>query len=88
MHNAKIFTGNPAQPEASALAVKNGRIYSVESRSLDPKGSPRTAACPAHRVAECLAVFKRNARRDAGLTRKSAELTVRDGLPARTPVTS
>ncbi len=28
-HNAKIFTGNPAQPEASALAVKNGRIYSV-----------------------------------------------------------
>jgi predicted amidohydrolase YtcJ len=29
VHNAKIFTGNPAQPEASALAVKNGRIYSV-----------------------------------------------------------
>jgi predicted amidohydrolase YtcJ len=27
--NAKIFTGNRAQPEASALAVKNGRIYSV-----------------------------------------------------------
>lgn len=27
--NAKIFTGNPAQPEASALAVKHGRIYSV-----------------------------------------------------------
>lgn len=29
VHNAKIFTGNPAQPEASAVAVKNGRIYSV-----------------------------------------------------------
>jgi predicted amidohydrolase YtcJ len=29
VHNAKIFTGNPAQPEASALAVKGGRIYSV-----------------------------------------------------------
>lgn len=27
--NAKIYTGNPAQAEASALAVKNGRIYSV-----------------------------------------------------------
>lgn len=29
--NAKIFTGNQAQPEASALAVKQGRIYSVGS---------------------------------------------------------
>lgn len=29
VHNAKIFTGNSAQPAASALAVKNGRIYSV-----------------------------------------------------------
>ena len=29
VRNAKIFTGNPAQPEASALAVKDGRIYSV-----------------------------------------------------------
>jgi predicted amidohydrolase YtcJ len=29
VHNAKIFTGNPGQPAASALAVKNGRIYSV-----------------------------------------------------------
>ena len=27
--NAKIFTGNRAQPEATALAVKDGRIYSV-----------------------------------------------------------
>jgi predicted amidohydrolase YtcJ len=27
--NAKISTGNRAQPEATALAVKNGRIYSV-----------------------------------------------------------
>lgn len=27
--NAKIFTGNRAQPAASALAVKGGRIYSV-----------------------------------------------------------
>ncbi|AHE52951.1 hypothetical protein NX02_06095 [Sphingomonas sanxanigenens DSM 19645 = NX02] len=27
--NAKIFTGSRAQPEASALAVKNGRIYFV-----------------------------------------------------------
>jgi predicted amidohydrolase YtcJ len=27
--NAKIFTNNRGQPEASALAVKNGRIYSV-----------------------------------------------------------
>lgn len=27
--NAKIFTGSQAQPEATALAVKNGRIYSV-----------------------------------------------------------
>lgn len=29
--NAKIFTGNGGQPEASALAVKNGRVYSVGS---------------------------------------------------------
>ena len=29
VHNAKIFTGNVAQPAASAVAVKNGRIYSV-----------------------------------------------------------
>ena len=29
--NAKIFTGNRAQPEASALAVKKDRIYSVGS---------------------------------------------------------
>lgn len=27
--NAKVFTGNRAQPEATALAVKEGRIYSV-----------------------------------------------------------
>lgn len=26
VHNVEIFTGNPAQLEASALAVKNGRI--------------------------------------------------------------
>lgn len=31
MINAKIYTGNRAQPEASALAVKDGRIYSVGS---------------------------------------------------------
>ncbi len=29
MFNARIYTGNRAQPEATALAVKNGRIYSV-----------------------------------------------------------
>lgn len=29
--NARIFTGNRAQPEASALAVKSGRIFSVGS---------------------------------------------------------
>ena len=29
VHNAKVFTGNSAQPAASAVAVKNGRIYSV-----------------------------------------------------------
>ncbi|MBY5867155.1 amidohydrolase [Rhizobium leguminosarum] len=29
--NAKIFTGNRSQPEASALAIKEGRIYSVGS---------------------------------------------------------
>ena len=29
VHNAKICTGNPAQPSASAVAVTNGRIYSV-----------------------------------------------------------
>ncbi len=29
VHNARIFTGNPAQPAASALAVKSGRIFSV-----------------------------------------------------------
>jgi len=27
--NAKIFTGNRAQPEAAAMAIKDGRIYSV-----------------------------------------------------------
>lgn len=29
VHNAKVFTGNSAQPAASAVAVKKGRIYSV-----------------------------------------------------------
>jgi len=29
VHNAKVFTGNLAQPEASALAIKRGRIYAV-----------------------------------------------------------
>jgi predicted amidohydrolase YtcJ len=29
VHNAQIFTGNPAQAAASAVAVKHGRIYSV-----------------------------------------------------------
>ena len=29
VHNAKIYTGNAGQPEASAVAVKGGRIYSV-----------------------------------------------------------
>jgi len=39
--NAKIFTGNQAHPEASALAVKQGRIYSVGSDPdiLDLKNS-------------------------------------------------
>ncbi len=31
--NAKIFTGNAGQPEASAIAVTKGRIYSVGSDS-------------------------------------------------------
>jgi predicted amidohydrolase YtcJ len=37
--NAEIFTGNLAQPEASALAVKRGRIYSVgaDAEILDLK---------------------------------------------------
>lgn len=29
VYNARIFTGNRAQPEATALAVKDGRIFSV-----------------------------------------------------------
>lgn len=29
VHNAKIYTGNSAQPAASAVAIKNGRIYLV-----------------------------------------------------------
>jgi predicted amidohydrolase YtcJ len=29
VHNARIYTGNAAQPEASAVAVKGGRIFSV-----------------------------------------------------------
>jgi predicted amidohydrolase YtcJ len=39
--NAKISTGNGAQSEASALAVKNGRIYSVGSNEevLDLKNA-------------------------------------------------
>ncbi|HEY1395512.1 amidohydrolase [Roseateles sp.] len=41
VHNAKIFTGNAAQPEASALAVKGGRIYAVgtEAEVLALKGA-------------------------------------------------
>jgi hypothetical protein len=31
VYNARIFTGNLAQPQASALAVKNGRIVAVGS---------------------------------------------------------
>ncbi|WP_431101543.1 amidohydrolase [Roseateles noduli] len=33
VHNARIFTGNAAQPAASALAVKSGRIYAVGSEA-------------------------------------------------------
>lgn len=29
VYNAQIYTGNPGQPSATALAVKGGRIYSV-----------------------------------------------------------
>jgi hypothetical protein len=29
VHNAKIFTGSSAQPAATALAVRSGRIYAV-----------------------------------------------------------
>ncbi|WP_431095306.1 amidohydrolase [Polaromonas aquatica] len=41
VHNARIFTGNAAQPAASALAVKNGRIYSVgtDAEVLDLKNA-------------------------------------------------
>lgn len=39
VHNAKIFTGNAAQPAATALAVKKGRIYAVgtDAEVLDLK---------------------------------------------------
>ncbi|MDX2079987.1 MAG: amidohydrolase [Terrimicrobiaceae bacterium] len=42
--NAAIFTGNLAQPEASALAVKKGRIYSVgtDDEILDLRDSGTT----------------------------------------------
>lgn len=47
--NAKIFTNNRGQAEASALAVKNGRIYSVGSdvEILDLKNS-ETQVIDAH----------------------------------------
>lgn len=47
--NAKIFTNNRGQAEASALAVKNGRIYSVGSDAeiLDLKNS-ETQVIDAH----------------------------------------
>jgi len=47
--NAKIFTGNLGQPEASALAVKGGRIYAVGS-DTDILGlkSPVTKIIDAH----------------------------------------
>lgn len=39
--NANIFTGNPAQPEASALAVRQGRIYAVgdDAEVLELRGT-------------------------------------------------
>lgn len=41
VHNARIYTGNPGQPEASALAVTNGRIYAVgtDGEVLDLKNA-------------------------------------------------
>ncbi|WP_206076732.1 amidohydrolase [Pseudoduganella plicata] len=41
VHNARIFTGNAAQPAASALAVRNGRIFSVgtDAEVLGLKGT-------------------------------------------------
>jgi predicted amidohydrolase YtcJ len=41
VHNARMFTGNPAQPEASAMAIKAGRIYSVgtDAEVLDLKNA-------------------------------------------------
>ncbi|WP_225412436.1 amidohydrolase [Stigmatella hybrida] len=48
--NAKIFTGDRAQPEASGLAVKKGRIYSVGSDAeiLSLKNS-KTQVIDAHK---------------------------------------
>jgi len=47
--NTKISTGNRAQPEASALAVKDGRIFSVgaDADVLGLKG-PKTKVIDAH----------------------------------------
>ena len=40
IYNARIHTGSKSQPEASAVAVKEGRIYSVgrDTDILDLKG--------------------------------------------------
>ncbi|WP_426131518.1 amidohydrolase [Pararhizobium sp. PWRC1-1] len=51
--NANIFTGNLAQPEASAFAVRNGRIYAVgaDEEILGLKGSAtQMIDAGAHRV--------------------------------------
>ena len=47
--NAKIFTGNRAQPEATALAVKDGRIYSVgPDEAILALKNPSTRVIDAH----------------------------------------
>lgn len=47
--NAKIFTGNRAQPEATALAVKDGRIYSVgPDAAILALKNPTTTVIDAH----------------------------------------
>jgi hypothetical protein len=47
--NAKIYTGNRAQPEATALAVKDGRIYSVgPDAAILALKNPTTRVIDAH----------------------------------------
>lgn len=93
VHNAKIHTGNPAQPAASALAVKNGRILGrhrcrnswPENRQHQNHRFPRSSPDPRHHRRPHPCPLSMPARGSAAIPKPSRPWTP---SPATTALTS